>query len=209
VTSIDCNGNVVSNSFTDHILTIQNGDISNVTRVECDEMVANTFTDSVINIQNGNISNVNQISTGNVIANNFNGNDITSEKIACSTFTDGKLVVNNGWISGIKGIDDTINIKNGAIRNVEIIESTSFTDGHLYINEGNLQNVDKIETNEIEFSSMTFKNNSIVLNKIDVQQPGVIDIYLNDVKYELVTHSLLQDLQNQITQLQNIINNQS
>ena len=149
-----------------------------------------------------------QISTGNVIANKFTGNDITSEQITCSTLTDGKLVVNNGWISGIKGIDDTINIKNGAIRNVEIIESSSFTDGYLYINEGTLQNVDKIETNEIEFSSMTFKDNSIVLNKIDVQQSGVIDIYLNNVKYELVTHSLLQDLQNQIIHLQNIINKQ-
>ena len=48
-----------------------------------------------------------------------------------------------------------------------------------------------------------------MLNKIDVQQPGVIDIYLNDVKYELVTHSLLQNLQDQITHLQNMINNQS
>ena len=125
--------------------------------MECEEIIANTFINSVINIQNGNISNVTQISTGNVIANNFTGNEIKSEQIIskqikCSTLTDGKLVVNNGWISGIKGIDDTINIKNGAIRNVEIIESSSLPMVcHLYINEGTLQNVDKSKPMKLNF----------------------------------------------------------
>ena len=114
----------------------------------------------------------------------------------------------DGTISGIKTLnDDKLDIRNGVIRNADIIESSSFTDGHLYINDGHLHNVDRIETNAIEFSSMTFRDNSIILNKIDINQPGLIDLYLNDVKYELVTSTLLQDLQNQITQLQNLVLN--
>ena len=67
---MQCNGLVVSQTFTDGLLTIQNGDILNI-----ETLIKFIFTDNILTITNGYISNVTTINcNGNILTNSFTDN---------------------------------------------------------------------------------------------------------------------------------------
>ena len=171
-------GHLVCGFIRDNFLTINEGRITNAVAVETDSVECASFTNGSLRINQGNIQNANIVSS--------------------VSFTDGYLHIKAGWITGIRGLegnvasvggsagndknalsDGVIEIRNGVIRNVDLIEAVSLTDGCLYIHDGSLQNAQRVETNELlctEVQTRSFSDSVLNINKGNISNAVRIEV---------------------------------